>query len=196
MAENLQYISANSDVPFGRVSSTARKGDKWHDLVEPGDVVNLQVTGGEVFGQAVIIAKELVQYHDVIENADHNHVAFKGSKHEDPAVKLESALTACYGHNYPDDEFTILHIMPLGRGAWEFPNVEEHLAAESRTEEPEDIFDGETYHSLKALKVLIEAAIDVPGVAAVESTAYIGELAITNRVEFESAQDTIDVALV
>lgn len=194
MTEALLYIGANSDVPFGRVSSTARRGDKWFNKVAIGDLVNLQVTEtGETFGQAVIVEKELLPLADVLDNADHNHVAFKNvDKHIASAQALYAALRDCYGSDLNALEpFTVLHIIPIGQAPWELPEVAEHVARDSITDEPDFVATDKPNLSHELLENLIEAGIDVPGVAAVESTSFIGGMALTYRVEFEPVQNEV-----
>lgn len=192
MTEALLYISANSDVPFGRVSSTARRGDKWFNKVGIGDLVNLQITGGETFGQAVIVEKELLPLGVVLENADHNHVAFtRVDKHSSAAHALYSALRDCYGDDLNALElFTVLHICPIGQGPWQLPEVDEHVARGSITDEPDDLgANSRPSGTYALLETLIDAGIERAGVAAVESATIVGDVAITYRVEFEPDTD-------
>lgn len=112
---DLEYIQDNLDIPDGMVSSTARRGRKWYDRVDVGDVVNIKcVETGEIVGRAAVVLKELMPYHEVIENADHNHVnkAFPANP-EDPGTALAAALERAYGPLLLDEEFTVLHILPL-----------------------------------------------------------------------------------
>lgn len=112
--EALEYVAANKFIPDGRVSSTARRGSKWWNKVRVGDVVDLTITETKaVFGQAVIVAIELLPLLAVLDNADHNHVAFEFPD-QNPREKLVDALTRAYGQNLEYDEaFTVLHILPL-----------------------------------------------------------------------------------
>lgn len=114
--EDLLYLADNNDIPAGRVSSTARKGLKWSELVQVGDVVDLRTTeDGEKFGEAAIVAVEVLSLVDVLDNADHNHVAF-GSKVA-AGVSARSVLIdelyAAYGPLSLLDTYTVLHILPL-----------------------------------------------------------------------------------
>lgn len=112
----LEYIPANATIPRGRVSSTARRGQKWNNLVAVGDVVLLAgAFNGDVFGKAAVVAKELVSYEVVLENADHNHSSFNPANAGVPKdLALKAELEAAYGANIPATEmFTVLHILPL-----------------------------------------------------------------------------------
>lgn len=113
--QKLYYIEQNREIPHRRVSSTARKGTKWDNLVQVGDEVELVITGTEeAFGRAVIVMKEVMPYSDVLENAQHNHVAFEsGVGRSGAAGALVAALEASYGVNDADDTFTVLHILPI-----------------------------------------------------------------------------------
>lgn len=115
--EKLMYLGNNSVVPGGRVTSTARKGRKWFDLVKVGDVVDLTVTEtGECFGKAAVVCKELVTLRDVLENAHHNHVAYGPKVTPDGCsarTVLASELYAAYGELNLPDEYTVLHVLPL-----------------------------------------------------------------------------------
>lgn len=107
---DLEYLAGNADVPAGVVTSTARKGSKWQSKVKCGDVVNLKITGGEVFGQATILKVMKTDYADVISNADKNHVLY-GKKVREGGfadVVLAAELNAAYGKNEPDDEYTVV----------------------------------------------------------------------------------------
>lgn len=130
--QKLYYISENGEVPTGQVSSTARRGDKWFNQVEVGDVVALTVTETDKeFGEAAIVLKELATYADVLNNADHNSVAFYNyGDGATAAEKLDRALKAAYGPDLkPDDLFTILHILPLAEAdSDDEPNPEEETA--------------------------------------------------------------------
>jgi hypothetical protein len=113
--ERLEYLPANSVIPNGVVSSTARKGGKWLNKVDVGDVVDLVMTGsGEVFGQAAIVCVEYLPLRDVIENAAHNHVGHN-NEGRNGRVLLLQALEAAYGALDPNDKFTVLHILPLNQ---------------------------------------------------------------------------------
>lgn len=117
--KELLYVRANNNVPRGRVSSTARRGSKWWDQAAVGDVLQMRNTEDkEPLGRAVVVAKELVTLADVLENADHNHVAFTDfrvlQKKVDAGVVLAEALGRAYGADMlPSEPFTILHILPL-----------------------------------------------------------------------------------
>lgn len=114
---DLLYLRSNYGIPTGRVSSTARRGDKWYNQVDVGDIVNLRTTeDGDKIGEAVIVQKELVTLKDVLDNADHNHVAFSEevNKHVGPAMALAGQLQAAYGTDLKLTEtFSVLHILPL-----------------------------------------------------------------------------------
>lgn len=109
--KDLLYLRQNNNVPRNRVTSTARKGSKWFDGTSIGDVVMMRNTEDhEPLGKAAIVAKEFIEYQDVIANADHNHVGVKGV---DNGPALAAALTAAYGESAPTEKFTVLHILPL-----------------------------------------------------------------------------------
>lgn len=120
----LEYIPDNTTIPRGRVSSTARRGQKWWNLVAVGDVVLMaNAVSGDPLGKAVIVAKELVTLEAAIENADHNHTAYNEAKlaaaggGKDAASKvLLAELQAAYGDLRMDEPFTVLHILPLNEG--------------------------------------------------------------------------------
>lgn len=66
--QTLYYIQQNADVPQRRVTSTARRGVKWFNLVSVGDRIALTVKEtDEKFGEAVVVLKEVAQY---VENGD------------------------------------------------------------------------------------------------------------------------------
>lgn len=112
--QKLYYIPENRFVPTRRVSSTARRGRKWNDLVQVGDEVALTITGTEeVFGRAVVVAKEVMTYDLVLDNAGHNHVAFDPENLLDNAVALGRALDAAYDKIKPFETFTVLHLLRI-----------------------------------------------------------------------------------
>lgn len=170
--QKLYYISENGEVPTGHVSSTARRGDKWFNQVEAGDVVAMTVTETDKeFGEAVIVLTELATYADVLNNADHNHVAFHDyGDGETAAEKLDRALKAAYGSDIqPGDLFTILHILPLNE-----PDVEVDGA------------DVETNEIGIKLDILRQY-----GVVAAEYETRIGEIVETSRYELAPLTDEI-----
>jgi hypothetical protein len=72
----MSYIPANRDIPYGMVTSTARKGDKWMKA-QPGDTLELYVSDGterEFLGNAIVTKVELVNYVAVLHRAKENHV--------------------------------------------------------------------------------------------------------------------------
>lgn len=112
----LYYVAPNAFVPEGEVSSSARRGRKWFDLVNEGDMLNLCITeSDESFGVAVVVAKELLPYRDVIDEAIHNHVA-SNPKWEGipPEHALAVELQAAYGSDIdPREDFTVLHLIRI-----------------------------------------------------------------------------------
>jgi hypothetical protein len=111
--QKLLYLGANANIPFGRTSSTARKGLKWWGKVSVGDTVEIVETeSGKRLGYAAIVAKEVLSYTDVIANADHNHVGV-GRSLAQAKQALAEALAAAYGENKSYENFTVLHILPL-----------------------------------------------------------------------------------
>lgn len=161
---SLLYLADNTFVPTYRVTSTARLGQKWNQQVDIGDIVDLKVTEtGESFGKAVIVGKELLNYSDVLDNADHNHVAFsdKVNKHVSASVALDGELRAAYGNGFSSSAvFTVLHILRLNQ----------------------DVIAAEPAAKPNPLDHLAELA-DV-GIAALEITHCIGGAEETVRYEF------------
>jgi hypothetical protein len=136
---DLFYVAGNAFVPEGRVSSTARRGDKWMNQVNVGEMVNLKVTEtGESFGVAVVVEKELVDFVDAIENASHNHTAFNPKNTSlHPSTALYRELTEAYGDDLKADEpFTILHIIRItgidGVRTNQFSNAYKAIESENR----------------------------------------------------------------
>lgn len=170
----LYYLSENGEIPTGQVSSTARLGRKWYNLVEIGDVVALTITGSErKFGEAVIVAKETLAYADVINNADHNHVAAFNhfGEGKTAAQKLEDVLKAAYGVEFfdPDELFTVLHILPLS---------------------DEGEVDDETELKAHQIGATLDLLRDC-GVTAVEYETRIGEISELSRYELAALCEEI-----
>lgn len=165
----LLYLADNKFVPTYRVTSTARLGQKWNHQVDIGDLVDLTITEtNESFGKAVIVGKELLNYNEVLENADHNHVAFsdKVDGCHTAAGVLNDELRAAYGNEFSSSAvFTVLHILRLNE------DVVEAKAGNSTTPNPLDYL----------------AEIADQGVAAMEITEYaeVGELQSERTVRFE-----------
>lgn len=132
---DLFYVAGNAFVPTGVVTSTARRGAKWYNQAQVGDVLNLRITESEdSFGAAVVVAKELVTFADAIENSDHNHVADNPKYASwDKRTALWTELTSAYGICKPDEEFTLLHIVRVGdvKGVRAKPFAKAFAAVES-----------------------------------------------------------------
>lgn len=179
MSKDLLYIKANADVPRGVVSSSARKGMKWYNNTYVGDVLNLKVTEtGEVFGRAVVVAREYIRYDDVLDNASSNHVGVLAKQRGDntPArFLLASTLEAAYGKSEPQNCFTVLHILPLNETAEPVLSEEAQAARE-------------TIQELQAVGIAGQLLNKDPNkyayVRAIEVADEIGDIVRSVRVEF------------
>jgi hypothetical protein len=126
MPTEMLYLKQNANIPFGIVTSTARKGAKWGKIAAPGDVLDLVLTEGrEKFGQAVVTKIELVTLDDVLLRTHENHtgqVKLTQEQHDKyvqeygdgspylPNVLLQE-LRAAYGNIKGSDEFTMVHFI-------------------------------------------------------------------------------------
>lgn len=170
---DLKYLTTNSYVPLGRVASTARKGRKWFDRVTAGDIVNLvAVETGDCFGRAAVVEKELVTLKDVLDNADHNQAAFNPNYSGTSTLKVKYELTVAYGSGISrDDEFTILHLLPLNEPQVEDTPDEVNEDVEAKIERTQTLCD----------------ACDlglVVGAKAVTVTEAVGDVVIATRIDF------------
>jgi hypothetical protein len=76
MKHDMEFILPNTNIPYGRVTSTARRGRKWFDLATAGDRLRFRFTEtGEIFGRAAVVKVELVTLAEVFERATENHAA-------------------------------------------------------------------------------------------------------------------------
>lgn len=113
MNKELLYLDGNQHLRPGIVSTTARKGEKWHILAKPGDVLDCRITQTrELFAQVAVTKVELTSYSEVLRTALDNH----GTTATDIAEargQLASALTAAYGPLAFGEVFTKIHFIPL-----------------------------------------------------------------------------------
>lgn len=187
---NLLYVHGNDFIPPGRVSSTARLGDKWFHQVDVGDCVRTCAhppgapTDLTSIGYALIVAKEFLPLDDVLDNANHNHVAFSSevNKHASPRALLEVALFRAYGDCERSEYFTVLHILPIAEH-----DVASIVAQQNAMNPPLDEGIDPAEDVLDSWQNLVTVGISGLGqgrVAAVEDTAHVGSMFTTRRVEF------------
>lgn len=119
VGDTLLYLRENARIPTGRVSSTARLGRKWFDLLMPGEVFKCCTTDGALLFRAVCVAKDLTTYANVLRTANDNHVGWDGDEPV-PAIvaahRLRNALERSYGKDYnlaDNTAFTKIFMMPL-----------------------------------------------------------------------------------
>lgn len=111
MKHDMEFILANGNLPFGRITSTARRGRKWFDLATAGDRLRFRFTEtGEIFGRAAVVKVELVTLMDVIDRASENHAA-EGDG--DAVSLLQAALVGAYGKLDVTEPFTMVHFIRL-----------------------------------------------------------------------------------
>jgi hypothetical protein len=103
----------NASIPFGVVTSTARKGRKWFDIATSGDCLEFAFTEtGEVFGAAAVVKTELVTFADIIARATENHIAHAKDT-ANVKLRLQCDLQSAYGASKDTDEFSIVHFIRL-----------------------------------------------------------------------------------
>lgn len=202
---DLLYVQGNTFIPWGVTTSTARLGDKWAKQVDVGELVRLrEVSGGtpgnpehtETFGYALVVAKESnLTIVDVLDNADHNHVAFepplKPGEHRVDAMqarlRLWDALRRAYGVGPFHDattRWTVLHILRVPEHSI-VDLLKHHGGGPDRDEARSDAVPGDNVSDgTGAIEALVEALGDFRNVGAVEVTMQIGEaVAVTQRAE-------------
>lgn len=113
MNKTLLYIDGNQHLKTGVVATTARKGVKWAELTQPGDVLDCRITEThELFAQVAVVRVEITDYAGVLNYASDNH----GTTTDDTRaarLNLEGALTSAYGPLSPGEVFTKIHFIPL-----------------------------------------------------------------------------------
>lgn len=110
MRYTMFFLRENLGIPFGQITSTARKGYKW-SVLHPGDELIMRVTESfEYVGRAIVTAVETVPFAKVISRAPENHAAFDTA---DPYAALEDGLRAAYGDIRPDEPFVMVFFMMI-----------------------------------------------------------------------------------
>jgi len=105
MQHDMLFLRVNSNMPFGQITSTARKGRKWFDKVKIGDILTLRYTEDNAeFGGAVVVKVELVSFGELIASEAENHATQTGSD-------LRKDLLAAYGAECESDEWTMVHFV-------------------------------------------------------------------------------------
>lgn len=108
MRHEMLFLQRNDDVPTGRVTSTARKGDKW-TKAKPGDFLTLRITETKhCFGEAVVTNTEKITGAEILRRFLENH----GGK---PPAELRQSLAVAYGEFRDEDVFTMVHFICTNR---------------------------------------------------------------------------------
>lgn len=111
---DMLFLQANSKLPRGEVTSTARKGDKWSKQAKPGDVLDLKVTEtGALIGRGAVILVEQQTFASVIRKAYQNHAAHKLLATEAEREAVKASLRAAYGDAKDEDVYTVVHFLVL-----------------------------------------------------------------------------------
>lgn len=111
---DMLFLQANSKLPRGEVTSTARKGDKWSKQAKPGDVLDLKVTEtGALIGRGAVILVEQQTFASVIRKAYQNHAAHKMHATEAEREAVKASLRAAYGDAKDEDVYTVVHFLVL-----------------------------------------------------------------------------------
>lgn len=101
---DMQYLAANSGLPRGELFATARKGDKWYNQANVGDMLNLTDTAtGARFARAVVYDKVLGTREQALSEAQRNSARNRET--------LNDELIAAYGPGMPDDIYTIVGLL-------------------------------------------------------------------------------------
>lgn len=105
---DMQYIASNATLPRGQVFSTARKGDKWYNQANVGDVLDLTDTvSGNKFARAVVVDKQLGTREQALSEAGLNSAGNR--------TALNEQLIAAYGFGMPQDIYSIIGLLIINQ---------------------------------------------------------------------------------
>jgi len=146
------YLRANANIPFGKATSTARKGGKWMKA-KPGDLLELRYTdGNQLFGWAIVIRAELVSLDQCLGRASENH-SCQDRPLDNASDVLADELRAAYGTLTLADQYTMLHFVRMGDASNPLDTVDFSIArfAEDLKNLPRDF----TWNILKSFDAIV-----------------------------------------
>ena len=112
----LRFLERNKGtMPRLQITSTARKGTKWYENAQTGDLLDLVVTETDKsFGRAVVIGTMVVPLSEVLAKPQINHAFFDALLlKQNPTDHLLKALEGAYGKLNDRDLFTVLHFLVI-----------------------------------------------------------------------------------